>query len=172
METPCTRLSGRLRVLALIFGRTLPSLSPSPQPCRTPGTASVSDAVKQGLTRWWRMLPMRWPTGAASRGCGGERRNHGLRSRLGKSGRLRREPFVSLSSSRKALFLPHSFPNGRILPVSSETHCFVFVGQCACVCFYMSTGHLWLFLSPLRPEQAEHRSYGAFVALIHVYTQT
>lgn len=72
METLCTRLSGRLRVLAHIFFRTPPSL---PQPCRTPGPASVSDAVKQGLTRWWRVLPMRWPTGAASKGCrGGGRR--------------------------------------------------------------------------------------------------
>lgn len=92
-ETLCTRLSGRLRVLALISGRP-PSFPPSTQPCRAPGPASVSDVVKQGLTRWWRGLPKQWPTGAASRGCRGrrrgetkgetKRRNQGLRSHLGK----------------------------------------------------------------------------------------
>lgn len=74
METLCTRPSGRLRGLALIFGRPPAFLPPSTQPCRAPGPTSVWNVVKQGLTRWWRVLPKQWPTGAASRGCRGRRR--------------------------------------------------------------------------------------------------
>lgn len=175
VETLCTRLSGRLRVLALISGRP-PSFPPSTQPCRAPGPASVSDVVKQGLTRWWRGLPKQWPTGAASRGCRGrrrgetkgetKRRNQGLRSHLGKreedSNAHRLCNYLQAATRRLYFFrirfqtVPFSpSPAKRIvLCLYVSVPVFLFTRVC------LSAGHVWSFHIAICPDQIKRPSQG------------
>lgn len=167
VETLCTRPSGRLGGLALIFGRPSAFLPPFTRPSRAPGPASVSDVVKQGLTLWWRVLPKQWPTGAASRGCRGRRRGE-TRGWGPVWERERKTPMrtgcVIISKPQLLGFISCAFVSKRCYFTRLQGNALFCVCTWVCLCSFLYeclfAAHLWSFRSPVRPDQAVRRSKG------------